>query len=392
MQVVHAPAPLPEAVTATIFLAGPSPRGEGGGLHWRGEALELLAQAGFTGHVFVPLPAPGQSWPADYIDQAGWEQTALERADVVLFWIPRELERMPGFTTNVEFGQHCRGRNVVLGHPVDAPKCRFLDFLAERNFIAVSHTLAEAVERAVAMVGEGAARRGGECQVPLYLWRTPSFAGWLAAQRSAGNRLDGCRVELSFGVGPRRGFLMFWAAHVDVHVAAEGRNKSNELVIGRPDIMHVVGLAPAPEGSWLDARVILVREFRSPAATRDGFVHELPGGSSFTPGRDGRALAALELEEETGVAIAAERFVARGARQCMATLLTHRAELYSVELTADEIAAFRARVGQRFGENESERTYVEVRTVAEILAADDVDWTHVGMILSVLGPPPGSAA
>ncbi|MCA9681072.1 MAG: hypothetical protein KC457_02680 [Myxococcales bacterium] len=386
MQVVHAPAPLPEAVTATIFLAGPSPRGEGGGLHWRGEALELLAQAGFTGHVFVPLPAPGQSWPADYIDQAGWEQTALERADVVLFWIPRELERMPGFTTNVEFGQHCRGRNVVLGHPVDAPKCRFLDFLAERNFIAVSHTLAEAVERAVAMVGEGAPRRGGECQVPLYLWRTPSFAGWLAAQRSAGNRLDGCRVELSFGVGPRRGFLMFWAAHVDVHVAAEGRNKSNELVIGRPDIMHVVGLAPAPGGSWLDARVILVREFRSPAATRDGFVHELPGGSSFKAASP-EQVAAEEFRQETGIPVDPGRLRPLATRQLAATALAHRAHLFAVELSIDELALARQKQdeGASFGvAAEGERTYVEIHTVRELLSDSLCDWSNLGMILAAL--------
>jgi hypothetical protein len=56
----------------------------------------------------------------------------------------------------------------------------------------------------------------------------------------------------------------------------------------------------------------------------------------------------------------------------------------SVELDADELALFESRVGQRFGEHDSERTYVEVRSVADILAATDVDWTHVGMILSVV--------
>ena len=96
------------------------------------------------------------------------------------------------------------------------------------------------------------------------------------------------------------------------------------------------------------------------------------------------ALAAAELHEETGVAIAAERLVRHGARQCMATMISHHAELYSVELDAEELAVFEARVGQRFGEHDSERTYVEVRSVGEILAASDVDWTHVGMILSVL--------
>jgi hypothetical protein len=77
----------------------------------------------------------------------------------------------------------------------------------------------------------------------------------------------------------------------------------------------------------LDTRVVLVREFRSNAATHDGFVHELPGGSSPTEHDDPRALAATELHEETGVTIAVERLVRHGARQCMATMLSHHAEL-----------------------------------------------------------------
>ena len=48
---------------------------------------------------------------------------------------------------------------------------------------------------------------------------------------------------------------------------------------------------------------------------------------------------------------------------------------------------FTAREGQRFGEHDSERTYVEVRSFGELLSASDVDWTHVGMIASVLLRP-----
>ena len=68
----------------------------------------------------------------------------------------------------------------------------------------------------------------------------------------------------------------------------------------------------------------------------------------------------------------------------MATMLTHRGSLFSIELNDEELQTFRDHEGQRFGENDSERTYVEVRTVREILNSTDVDWTHVGMILSVL--------
>ena len=71
----------------------------------------------------------------------------------------------------------------------------------------------------------------------------------------------------------------------------------------------------------------------------------------------------------------------------MATIITHRADIYSIELSAEELAVFEAREGQRFGEHDSERTYVEVRSFGEILSASDVDWTHVGMIASVLLRP-----
>lgn len=116
-------------------------------------------------------------------------------------------------------------------------------------------------------------------------------------------------------------------------------------------------------------------------------MHELPGGSSFHEVEDGRRVAADELREETGVAIPMERFVRHAARQCMATMITHRAELYAIELSAEELAVFEAREGQRFGEHDSERTYVEVRSLGEILGANDVDWSHVGMIASVLLQP-----
>ena len=41
---------------------------------------------------------------ANYIDQAQWEREALSNASVIVFWIPRKLPDMPGFTINVEFG------------------------------------------------------------------------------------------------------------------------------------------------------------------------------------------------------------------------------------------------------------------------------------------------
>src|SRR6185369_16841030 len=85
-----------------IFLAGPSPRGNED-YNWRPQALEILSKAGFTGNVYIPLPRDG-NWLADYDAQVEWELQYLEKASVIIFWVPRDIQNLPGFTTNVEFG------------------------------------------------------------------------------------------------------------------------------------------------------------------------------------------------------------------------------------------------------------------------------------------------
>ena len=56
----------------------------------------------------------------------GREERCLHLSDVILFWIPRDLDTLPGFTTNIEWGVwHASGR-CVLGAPPNAPKLRYL--------------------------------------------------------------------------------------------------------------------------------------------------------------------------------------------------------------------------------------------------------------------------
>lgn len=381
MQIVHARQPFPRSFTRALFLAGPTPRSPDVP-SWRPRALEILAERGYDGAVFVPEDADG-SPRFDYLDQVEWEEAGLHLADAIVFWIPRDLDVLPGFTTNVEWGVWHDSGKVVLGAPPGAPRLAYLQRYAQKLHVPQADTLAGALDAALQLAGEGALREGGEREVPLFIWRQPAFQQWYAAQRGAGHRLDGARLHWHFRSGPGR-HLFCWALQVKVFIPGEGRHKGGEVILSRPDVSSVLAYRPAARLE--DCEVVLVREFRSNAATPDGFVHELPGGSTFGPGAGERALAMRELEEETGVAVAAERFVAHGSRQCLATLLTHRAALFSVALTAEEMAVFKARQGRRFGENDSERTYVEVRTVAEILASNDVDWTHVGMILSALAP------
>lgn len=377
MKIVYARDTFPNETSRSIFLAGPTPRSPDV-RSWRPEAISMLQEIGFDGTVFVPEDSSAA--PAfDYMHQVDWEEEGLRTADAILFWVPRELETMPGFTTNIEWGFWCNSGKVVLGAPHQAPKMAYLRYYAKKFRVPMAHTLRETVAATVNLIGEGQLRTGGEREVPLGIWKQPAFQQWYQAQVAAGNRLDGARVHWHFA--PRNSTNPFcWVLQPRVRIPSEDRSKTGEFVISRPDISSVLAYHVGP--TLRECSVVLVREFRSCAAT-SGFVHELPGGSSDTV-CDPIETAASELAEETGMRFASDRFEFCGSRQCMATILTHRGSLFSMELTDHELAQFRSQEGQCFGVSDSERTNVEIRTVDEILHSSDVDWTHVGMILSVL--------
>ncbi len=115
----------------SIFLAGPTPRGENVE-SWRTAACEKLEQLGFDGVVYVPEYS---TWKpkADYVDQAEWEREALSNASVIAFWIPRSLPDMPAFTTNVEFGYWLHTGKVLYGRPDEAKKIKYLDWLYKKD-------------------------------------------------------------------------------------------------------------------------------------------------------------------------------------------------------------------------------------------------------------------
>lgn len=392
MEPVYAREPLPTACRGSLFLAGPTPR-RAEVPSWRPAALALLAARGWEGVVFVPEDRDGRFPAGEYEAQIDWERAALDRADVILFWIPRDLERLPGFTTNVEFGAWARSGRAVLGAPPGAPGLRYLRAVAAREGVPQAESLEGTVEAALRLAGAGAPRRDGECAVPLPIWSSPTFQAWHTAQRGAGNALRGARVEWALP-GPA-GRLFLWALRVDVEVAAEGRRKRNEVVLGRPDLATVVLLRPQPDDPRA-GEVALVREFRSAGATADGYVRECPGGSSWGPeAGDMVAVALAEVAEETGLRLGPERLVPLGARQQAATLLAHRAHAFAVALTAAEVAALRARAGQVLGADDGERTTVEVWTVRDLLASPGVDWTTLGLVLTALEalrPSAGSSA
>ena len=141
MEVVYAlehPAAIP---VRSIFLAGPSPRGNEEH-NWRVEALTILENQAFEGTVYVPLPRNGE-YRADYDHNAqiDWELFYLDRAHVIAFWIPRDVQKLPGFTTNVEFGHYVASTRAILGYPPHAQKMKYLHRLAELHQVEIFKNL-----------------------------------------------------------------------------------------------------------------------------------------------------------------------------------------------------------------------------------------------------------
>jgi len=373
----------PESFSKSIFLAGPTPR-DSNTADWRPDAIQALEDVGYDGVVFNPNPGT----KPDYDDQIAWEQSMMNMADVILFWVPREMKKMPALTTNFEFGEWFRSGKVVLGYPEYADKMEYLHHMADENGIPVAFTLENTVDNALELIGKGAPRTGGERNIPIEIWEKPAFQEWLQAQKSAGNRLDGAEVVWQFRVGPNKDRLFLWAIHVDVYIGSEDRHKTNEIVIMRPHISAIVAycwpsirLASIPG----DIEIAIVKEFRSPASVGDCFIREVPGGSSIKPGVDPRENASHEFEEETGVSISTDRLEFQGIRQLAGTLSAHHAHVYSVALSIPEMKTLKKEIGKMHGVVEdTEQTYVEVYTVAELLNNPLTDWSTLGMIFASL--------
>lgn len=141
---------IPVISSMSIFLAGPTPRDKDT-KGWREDAIEYLKSINFKGYVYVPERSTGWEGNYEYKEQIEWEETALIKAGVILFWIPRELEKMPGFTTNVEWGYWTarKPQKLILGAPKDAPKMDYLRYYANKLDIPTFENLNEALDCAV---------------------------------------------------------------------------------------------------------------------------------------------------------------------------------------------------------------------------------------------------
>jgi nucleoside 2-deoxyribosyltransferase len=150
VKIIYAPESFPNQIKKSIFLAGPTPRSNNIE-SWRPAAVKILKELGFEGFVFIPEPRNGE-YQHDYDDQVNWELDGLKKADCILFWIPRNLDYLPGFTTNVEFGYWINSGKVVFGYPTSSQKMRYLDHLAKLHNVTSHHNLKTTIQNALDFV------------------------------------------------------------------------------------------------------------------------------------------------------------------------------------------------------------------------------------------------
>jgi len=384
-EIVYAKEPFPKQVVRTIFLAGPTPRGEGES--WRKEFLNALEELDYDGHVFVPEPRDGK-WEDDYTSQVDWEEEGLKKADCIAFWVPRDIDgtkgtKLPAFTTNDEWGVWKESGKVVWGAPEDVEKVRYQEFYAKKYKVPMASTIEDTAKAALEMTKNSALRKDGETYIPLCIWHKPEFQSWYDSLKAAGNRLDSADLKWAFW-STKRDSLIMYALRVNVFVEKEQRNKENEVVIFRPDIASALLYYPAND--VLDTEIVIVKEFRSPVRNQEGFVFELPGGSS-TDKMSLKKMVAQEVKEECELSIDESRLKQVSSRQLTSTLSAHVGSVFVVELTEAEINQVKMyeKAGDAFGvSGSSEFTYPTVRTVRSLLYGKDVDWSTIGMIMSTI--------
>jgi nucleoside 2-deoxyribosyltransferase len=141
MTIIYAGEHLPLKSKFSIFLAGPTPR-RADVRSWRPELINALNKAGFTGDIFAPENRVLGS-PYDFDQQIPWEVNGLYQSDLVVFWIPRDLQDMPGFTTNIEYGEWMHSGKIVVGFPQNAINTRYIKKRCEMNQTPLFHSIEE---------------------------------------------------------------------------------------------------------------------------------------------------------------------------------------------------------------------------------------------------------
>lgn len=200
MKIVYTGQEIPKEFTKSIFLAGPSPRSKEIE-SWRPEALRILEELKYDGVVYVPEWEDGPKGESDfdYEGQVNWEEKAMSFSDMILFWVPRNMETMPALTTNHEHGEWFRSGKIMLGYPSDAVKMEYLDYKARSAGVYIYNSLKEMLWSCVEYLGDGILRSEGDRYIPIFIWRKIDFKDWYQEVIiNQNNVIEGATLEWNF--------------------------------------------------------------------------------------------------------------------------------------------------------------------------------------------------
>ena len=111
-----------------------------------------MERLNFDGTVIVPEPENGE-WPSNYDDVVEWEDTYLEKADKVVFWVCRDYANgIKGMTTNIEFGLYYKTGKIIYGRPNTADDIRNLDKRYRQQYKSEPYSNLEALLKATTVL------------------------------------------------------------------------------------------------------------------------------------------------------------------------------------------------------------------------------------------------
>lgn len=379
MKVVYALQEFPKSWEHSIFLAGPTPR-DSKTKSWRPDALKILEELNYDGVVFVP-ETKDFTWKHNYDHQVEWEKAGLNFADKIVFWVPRDLESMPAFTTNVEFGRAVDTGKAILGAPPEAPKNTYLKWMAKDSKVTpVYDSLYETLQAAVQHPNLPI-RFGGERYIPAEIFTTPMFQSWYNQQTAVGNILNFAAIKWVHRI--KNVDVFSFVIHVDIWVKQDNKNKSIEWIFSRKDTACVVPYYL--NDNLLDSKVVLISEFRPAVRNNKAYIFELPGGS-IEPNEYIKEAALRELEEEAGIFVDIDRLVPIESRQAIGILSTHHVYPFGLSLTKEEFEKIEQDVLQhkQFVTSPDEITNLNIYSIKELLDNSYIDWTTIGIIFKAI--------
>jgi 8-oxo-dGTP pyrophosphatase MutT (NUDIX family) len=374
MQIVYIGDPTPNQINKTVYLAGTASNIN----NWRQKAIEILRLLEYDGIVFVP------QWKENTLlidseKERKWEEKCVAMSDHILFYFDRDIDNnIIGIESTDLFGKLKDNKNVVL---VTNPNAKLVDYqityVKEHNiphFQELYNGIKHIINQQTDII-----RRDGERFIPQFIWKTPQFNSWYKSHQKLGNWISDARLLISHGTYD---FIFAYTLWVNIFIKSENRFKNNEFIISRTDIASCVIFKRAEQ--LVDTEIILVSEFRTPVNNESGVVLELPGGSSNNNVSMTETVLS-EIKEETGFNADPQRLTFHNSAQTYATMLTHHSHLYSYELDDIEYNIISMNNNKTFGNiEETEYTTVKIMKLGEILNNNNIDWTTIGQILTVM--------